>query len=312
MLLGGLLAVAVLMAKVRNPENWAWFTRLSEDRAPEVDTSAPETPPHWTPGTITTPPKQTPHETDHTKPFHERVQRDLLGAVQDDSRFVPKETAAFFHLLRLLKETDEAVIKKSPAERVSYLQLWEQSAEYRGRLVTMRGEVRGVQPKRFPANNDGLEQYYEVWLKHDSKNNATNPIAVYCLELPQGFPAGPSMAEPVEVTGFYYRRWWYQDSENKSRRAPLILTKTLDWAPAPPVVDEPLNLPLLVALIVSAAVVAVTLASWLFFRAARRNQMPPYVRRFLKGQPREDGGGESVQDALRRLEQGEGDDKVTG
>lgn len=310
MLLGTLLAVVFLMAKVRNAENWVWFTRLSEESAAEIDTSALDTPSQWAPGTITSAPQRTAQEPDPAKPFHERVQRDLLRDVQDDARFVAKEANAFFHLLRLLSETDEATIKKSPAERVTYLQLWQQSAEYRGRLVTMRGRARGVQVKRAPPNDDGLQQYYEVWLQHESGNNASNPIAIYCLELPQGFPVKESMDEQVELTGLYYRRWWYLDSKDKPRRAPLILAKTLDWTPAPPVIDEPLNLPLLFALIASAAVVAVMLASWLFFRAARRNQMPDYVRRYQKGQPTEKVDGESIQSALDRLER-EGDDKVT-
>jgi hypothetical protein len=236
---------------------------------------------------------------DLDRPFHERVRHDLLEALEENGRFLPKEMPAFTHLLGLLNETEAAAIEAAPAERVTRIELWTQSAAYRGKFVSVAGRVRGVFQKPLRNNPDGIAEYYEIYLQPEG--HSTEPIVAYCLELPPGFPLSSVEAkidEEVVLKGFYYRRWWHESQEG-NRVDPLMLIKTFAWTPPAPAAAKPqLNVPLAISVVLAVAIVATALVVWWSRGSSRKNEMPDYVRRYA-----EDSRGDSVGDALRRLEE---------
>jgi len=201
-------------------------------------------------------PRQVDPPEDTTGDYFPGVRPGYLEKVQDDTFFRSQETDAFYHLLAILQETDTKQLTDASAGRASFAQLFQQSADYRGQLVSLAGVARRANPLDAPKNDYGIEEYWRIWLSPE--DNPSSPIILYCLELPDDFPTGMDIRQPVEATGFYFKRLAYEASDTL-RTAPTVLVKTLGWTPPPP--EEPgVTLPFwaigLIGLGISAVVVA--------------------------------------------------------
>jgi hypothetical protein len=58
------------------------------------------------------------------------------------------------------------------------------------------------------------------------------PIVVYFLRLPVGMPHGMKISEPVEVVGYFFKRWAYAATDTV-RLAPSVLALEPIWKPRP-------------------------------------------------------------------------------
>ncbi len=160
--------------------------------------------------------------------FFPGVRGDYLGAVRDDTVFRPAESDAWFHLGALLARTDNEKLVAAAEGPVSYVQLQEQPKAYRGHLVTVRGVARGAKRVAAAENAFDVQQYYQLWIQPDRA--ASDLIALYCLELPEGFPLGEPIDAECAATGFFFKRWAYE-SRGGIATAPLVVARTLDWQP---------------------------------------------------------------------------------
>ncbi len=199
------------------------------------------------------------------------VNPSFLAAVRDDSFFRSAEYDAWFHLLRILKYAAPDRLAEASDGRVSFVQLFQQSNDYRGRIVSLKGTVRRAFPLTPPKNDYGIDRYYQLWLFPD--DNPSSPIIVFCLDIPKGFPTGMTLVERAELTGFYFKRLAYEAADTL-RTAPTVLARGIQWQPAPkrqPVGPPPAGSPWLVigvALVCSAAVV-----TYVYWRT-RRTKAP--------------------------------------
>lgn len=163
------------------------------------------------------------------------VSSKLFDVLEDDAVYRTAENATFFALLKTLSEADERDIELASIGRKSFIQLHEQSADYRGEIVTVGGVVERVLPQTSPPENKpGIRKYYEVWIRPDG---GRLPIVAICLDLPRDYPLGKPTA--VDVSGFFYKRLGYASAEaakgnfdetgkkNVFRTSPLVLAKTL-------------------------------------------------------------------------------------
>lgn len=218
--------VALLMREVRQPERWAWFTNLGGDSVPATSPE-PQAPP--------APETNTPHAPElggeSTAIDGEAVRADerALAAIRDNTPFQQEERDAWYGLFRELRNRDEASLREG-AEPVTYVQLDQQPAAYRGQLVTLAGAVRRVVERAEPVANSNIARYYQVWLQPNDQLDSL--VVIYCLELPEGFRIGQQLDEPARVVGFFFKRWAY-NSQDGIRTAPLLLARTLDWKPRP-------------------------------------------------------------------------------
>lgn len=162
-----------------------------------------------------------------------------FAVLEDDTVFRSAENDAFFTLLKVLADADERDLELASIGPKTFVQLFQQSDVYRGEIVTVGGVVERVIPQTKPlANKQGIEKYYEVWLRPDG---GRLPIVAEVLDLPQDYPAGTRPA--VDVTGFFYKRLGYASQEAASagaaengmqtvfRSSPLVLAKTLKLRP---------------------------------------------------------------------------------
>lgn len=161
-------------------------------------------------------------------------------AILNHARQVPltelKSKAASFQAERL------AAIRRDPnfrfyfqkpgAEFPTFADLHRHPEAYHGRLVTFRGHLRRLVTSPAGDNPHGLQQLHEAWLYVEGAQQ--NPVVVICTELPANIPTGPDiLVDFVSTTGYFFKRYGYEDRSGEMRFAPLILARQLEWAPRP-------------------------------------------------------------------------------
>ncbi len=235
-----LMLVVALMFEAAKPQNWVWMwggtdqaaTAAAADDEP-VDTrlDTQRQPVRPADSFTALPSRPTPAAEDAPASDTEsalRVPPDLLDAIKDNTVLRSEESDAWFGLFRILAETDAELIESSSEGQVGFLQLYRQTKEYRGKLVTVEGTVRGVREIPAVDNQLGIERYWQCWLQ---PVGADSPIVIYTLQLPANFPVKPDVREHAAFTGYCYKRWAYVAGDG-TRVAPLLLAKTAKWFPA--------------------------------------------------------------------------------
>jgi len=180
------------------------------------------------------------------RPWTEQDRRQLLDlqqlvddislkSIRDDSFWRPGEQHAWFRWFETLIRTDPAQLQRESSGQVGFLQLFKQSAEYRGKLVSIQGTARLAYRVKAPPNIHGISTYVVYWVK--PKGGPNSPIVVYALETPADFPvvnekagtsAGTPLNEEVTFTGFFVKRWAYS-SESGLKTAPLMVARGPVW-----------------------------------------------------------------------------------
>jgi hypothetical protein len=268
MLVMGLGLVALLMTEVRKPAALAWLARIFD--APDVQQKEPEQvvepidtrvrqrrEPSEIPGTFISP-APLDETVDKTGKYFPGVRPGYFHAIKDDLPLRSgEEHYPWFHMLEVLDGTDEETLEKASTGRATWAQLFRQSNEYRGELVTIVGTVRRAHHIYAPKNNAGIEGTNQLWVFPE--DNPAEPIIVYSLYLPEGFPMGMEIAEEASVTGFFFKRWVYASLDDV-RTAPLMLSRNINWKKKPPKPEEPPFDPIkliaeLIGVIISALVI---------------------------------------------------------
>jgi hypothetical protein len=162
------------------------------------------------------------------KKFFPGVNEKFLGEVRDDTVFRSAESDAFYHLLEILKDTDEQKLEAA-ASPVTFTQLFTQPKEYRGEVVTVEGALRRNESLPARQNEYGIEKYSKLVIQ---PNDRAEPLLVYCLEPPDNLPLGDKLNQPIKATGFFYKRQAGMSGDG-IRTWPLVLAKTVVVAPPP-------------------------------------------------------------------------------
>ncbi len=231
--------VAVLMMEAGKPQRWQWFVALdggSDGSQPDLPAPAedpidtrmpPPDPAREIPGSFRSPGTPPPEaEEDTTGRYFPGIKPEYLQWVRDDKVFCPGENRAWLNLLDVLGDTDEATLEKASTGRVTFAQLFDQPKEYRGELVTVRGIVRRAHPMSIRGSDAAALKYHELYLFPD--DNPRDPMIVYCLFLPEGFPTGMKLVEHATITAFHFKRCSY-NVEASMLRAPRLAARTIHW-----------------------------------------------------------------------------------
>ncbi len=259
-LCAALLLVLFMMYRARDPAVWAWMFPPGQANVPAAG-------------------NQVPQATGDSHP----LPTDLYDAVEDDTLFRAGDREPLVAALDWLQETPQAEIAASSAGQVAYAQLYQQPEHYRGEIVTVRGLLRQVSTKnrpitsvepaavveRDPSNENSTDgtgvpaevtpeddevaqaqapedrnTWYEFFLQPD--DHPSEPIIIYGLNLPQGFPEAGRMRQPAQVTGVFYKRLVYS-AASEPAIAPMILAKEIELTgPAQEAVAEDNTIELIV------------------------------------------------------------------
>jgi hypothetical protein len=201
----------------------------------------------------------------------------------------PAEADAWYHLWAVLEDAKEEDLEEASLGRVGFVELFEQAKEYRGRLVTVRGDVRRASYQEAYDNDYGVEGYWVCWLQ--PSGGPTSPIIVYSLEMPDGFPAGEDLREEVTFTGFSYKRKAYQargrGGGGETRTAPLVMAKIGQWTPPPDEEAPAANPWMVIAAIVGAAMLAAGIAMFVYMRSSSVSDTAEHYSSLGKAKPDE-------------------------
>jgi len=198
-----------------------------------------------------------------------------LAAIRDSAVARPSEWNAWFRFIERLRGSSADELKQQSIGAVSFLQLHKQPRDYRGKVVTIRGQVRLGYRVSAPKNIYGVDEYNLLWLKPRGGPNTL--VAVYCLETP-GLPelkhkdvdrGVTELDHEVEITGYFFKKWAYR-ARDGIRTAPKILANSIviesspGWQPAEPPSSQLLTLVILGAVLagVIVAVAVFQLNQW--------------------------------------------------
>ena len=155
---------------------------------------------------------------------------EALALVRDDTVFRGAEKEAWFQVWQTLRSADMHSLTPAAVRQVSFTELFGQPRSHRGRLVRLRGTLHRLEKLTAPANDEGIEEYWQGWL--EPEGGPVSPIVVSFLRLPDGMPHGMSINEPVDVVGYFFKRWAYAATDTV-RIAPFVLALEPIWKPRP-------------------------------------------------------------------------------
>ncbi|MEM9657075.1 MAG: hypothetical protein AAF961_01830 [Planctomycetota bacterium] len=204
-------------------------------------------------------------------------------AVRDNAPFLSTEQEAWFSLLRRISQTDEPTLARQSQGEVAYAQLRAQPEQYRGRVVTIRGHVLREATKTPAPNQLGIHAYHELVLA--PAGGGPWPVTVYSLTLPEDFPRGNDLEEPVVVHGVFFkvRSYSYGDGFGLT---PVVLAPGMVWQ-SPAATSQEIasasssSLPTtaLLGVAVALALGAATLVAAYAFASTRRDRHRPDAAR---------------------------------
>ena len=275
-----LLLVLFLMVEAAKPENWRWMWQLGQGEVPgskepaedpSIDTRLPREAADSVPADVflaVNNAEQTGDDASRT-----RALGDVdLSEIVDDTVFRAAETEAWFGILGALRDSQDAELAKQSVGTVGFTQLFRQTDEYRGQVVTVTGTVRRAFQVPAGTNQLGIDTFWQCWLQPDG---SPNPLVVYSLNMPAGFPEGMSMRERVDFDGVLFKRWAYAAKEG-TRTAPLILAKSPMWTKTLPTAARELPTRRDLIRIVGLALAVTAVMSWMIYRRtqSQRRTLP--------------------------------------
>jgi hypothetical protein len=191
---------------------------------------------------------------------------ESLAHVRDATFFRQADEDAWFQTWNTLREEGLAALRQAPARRVGFRELFGQPRSFRGRLVSMRGTLHRLEQVTAPANDYGIDRYWQGWL--EPEGGPASPVVVQSLAIPDGITTGLSIDEPVQVVGYFFKNYAYAAADTV-RVAPVIMTleplRRVRPAPVSGGAGSTLVTAGMVALLLS-----LIAATWLGSRAARR------------------------------------------
>ncbi|MEM9353815.1 MAG: hypothetical protein AAGA92_12440 [Planctomycetota bacterium] len=290
-LLGALALVSAAISRTRQPE---FAEQLERVFTPQQETPNAEPLGSEPAGSLSILAGADPEEPEPFDPAREQL--GPLDAIQDNTYFRPAEQPAWFAMLGRVRDTAEETLAASAVEGVGYAQLIQQPDVYRGRAIALRGTVVREEQTGAAANDAGINGYHRLWIA--PRGGGKWPLVAYCLELPEAFPRGDGLREPVELTGLFFKNWSYafeeSDGANGLGLAPVVLAKNVSWAPQPvePAGRETVGEASGVTVLLTAAAAGLVTA-WAWRRTRRPDRGAPAVAVDWEGVDLSEGGAEA-------------------
>jgi hypothetical protein len=270
--LAAIMAVLSVIERSRNPQTWRWMWGRQWDATEKLDNRLRDSG-HRTANDLA--------GTFVLAPDPSSDDDGFLAAIQDDTPiFRPAEREAWFHQLARVRNVDAQELEHSALRNVAYLQLHKQPADYRGKVVSVKGAVRQAYRTPAPENELGVQEYCVYVLQPVGQPDAL--IFVYALDAPPGFPrlgvdSGDlrgKMREDVEVTGIFFKRCAYA-ARGGTYTAPVLIANAPRWTP-PPMAIQPSDRFTMLEIggaVVAALLLAACIAAVMWKRTSRSHRL---------------------------------------
>jgi hypothetical protein len=156
------------------------------------------------------------------------VDPGLLARVRDDTPWIRSdELDAWWNIWSALKRSNVGELERASAGKIGFVELFSQPKAFRGKPVTIRGSARQVTYLAAGENSEEVQGYYRlvIWPEY----GPAEPIFLYALALPSGFPIGENTQAEIEAHGLFFKRMVYPTQQEELRRAPVVMARTVDW-----------------------------------------------------------------------------------
>jgi hypothetical protein len=193
-------------------------------------------------------------------------------ALEEDEAF------AFVQVLITAHQAPVEAFAVSARRDLAYVNLFKETALYRGEVVHVEGRMRRLVRYTPPAGGvaAGMRAYYEGWIFNPDLYGPSAAVCVLFTELPEGLDPAEKMDKRVAFDGYLFKRYAYQSGDvkaGKHREAPLLIGH------APIVKEDPAELsptatfgPLMYAVLIffGVAILGVILLGWWLQRGDRQ------------------------------------------
>lgn len=199
-----------------------------------------------------------------------------LKEVQDDEPSPSKDFVAWFGFVDSLQHDAAAL---DGAREVSYANLFDQSADFRGKPILVKGIIRAAEYVKTGPNLYGVEGYYVCWIRPDNYQDA--PIKVFSLTAFEGVGADSKAEDlaslidkPCELRGIFFKRMVYRAQDDLRTVPTVIAAKVAILKPDTSVKDANDSVSFTMLVLLAAVVSAVLLVIYLFTDRTRIKSLP--------------------------------------
>lgn len=231
-----------------------------------------------------------------------------LTAVEDNTVGIRQDEAdAFYQILEKAQETPLKELQAHAEREALFVNLMTSPAKYRGRPVTLIGELRKLFDVPVPKDHPELGHLFEAWIC--TEESGENPYRVVCSTISPELKPQESSRVMVKVTGYFFKREGYQTWDGRLHVAPTILAGRLSLyisPQMPPPVEDVVPWMIGVISVVGLAMLATVIGYALSDSRNKRGLLSTQqnqtldVARLAKADHRI-----SIEESLRRLEEAE-------
>lgn len=197
-----------------------------------------------------------------------------FGAVRDDTYWLAREHVLFFSLFDVLSRSTDEELAKASLGPVGFTQIYRQSAEYRGRIVSLRGTVHIATRVKAPENTPGARDYTTLVFEPTDRSEV---MVIHTLEVPPEFPIAEKTRELVTLEAIFFKRWAYAN-QDEVRVAPVFLARSVRWEPRSVAGEAPARPTVSMGWTILAAVLFAALTLAVIYAATRKAKQTPYER----------------------------------
>ena len=224
-----LAVVLIAISEARKPENWRWLAPGPTEAKHNPSPASGTAPDVLAPDEVRI--VSSPDDRESRAALRERHQpaqaslripAEYLAAVEETRVGVrATERPAYFAMLSTARAARPRDLAAAARRDLPFLSLMNDSAEHRGEVIWIEGELRRVEPLEAGPNEDGFGQLYEGWLFTDEAGR-TNPYRIVVSELPEGFPQGTEVRERVRLPAYFFKRYIYATAHGQ-HAAPMLI-----------------------------------------------------------------------------------------
>jgi hypothetical protein len=162
-------------------------------------------------------------------PLEQDAAREEFQAITDKTPLAPDEMPAYWRLMAWERHQSTDALLKRAVSNVTYNDLWQRPAEWRGKLVQLRVHLRqAIALQDLPDNPLDVKSLYEVtgWT-----SDSWNWYWMIVPQLPPGMPLGADIYEEATFVGYFLKLQPYEDRQGKSRAMPVLIGRLI-WHPS--------------------------------------------------------------------------------
>lgn len=245
MLVGALMIVMFSIFRSADPRHWAWLKEFDKQPRPmspqdekkvkqiqhqltEQVVGANDQASQAAPGKVNVPaakPGDRPAVSGDLA-----IPKEVFAEINESSLFIRQaESTAYWTVLAKVRDVPQSELEQAALQDLTYTQIFSDPDFYRGRLITLEGEL--VKLSRLPSRDNPakIETVYEGWMIN--ADSGKNPYVFHCLDKPAGLQEGDKISEKIRVTGYFFKRYQYPAKSGLTYAAPLLMAKRIRWFP---------------------------------------------------------------------------------